>query len=132
MLSGTFAGPSTDRTLTEDSDLMPSLAWAQGAPAGGPAAGPAAAIIQLVPFLLIFLIFYFLIIRPQQKKQKEHQSMVDALQKGDRVATAGGILGTVIGVQKDRVVLKIAENAKVEFLKSAVTGVLAEKGDTGE
>ncbi len=112
--------------------MNPSSAWAQGTPAGATAPGPAAAIVQLVPFLLIFLIFYFLIIRPQQKKQKEHQKMIDALQKGDRVATAGGMLGTVSGVHDDRVVLKIAENVKVEFLKSAVTGVLAGKGEAVE
>lgn len=112
--------------------MIPSSAWAQGAPAGGAAGGPMAAIVQLVPFILIFFIFYFLIVRPQQKRQKEHQKLLDGLKKGDRVSTSGGLLGTVIGVHGDRVVLKIAENTKAELLKSSVTGVLAEKGDASE
>ena len=111
---------------------MPGSAWAQAAPAGGPPAGPAALVMQFFPFILIFFIFYFLMIRPQQKKQREHADMVKNLQKGDRVSTAGGILGTVVGVHDDRVVLKIAENAKVEFQKSAVTGVFADKREVIE
>jgi preprotein translocase subunit YajC len=110
------------------------MAWAQEPAPGGAAGGPLAAVIQFVPFLLIFAIFYFLIIRPQQKRQKEHQKMIDAVQKGDEVTTAGGIVGTVVGVHADRIVLRIdkSTNTKVEFLKSAVTGVLAGKKDAVE
>jgi preprotein translocase subunit YajC len=74
---------------------------------------------------LIFVIFYFLLIRPQQKKQKEHQKMLESLRKGDKVVTSGGVYGTVIGVKENVVVLKIAENVKVEFAKSAVTGIIS-------
>jgi preprotein translocase subunit YajC len=106
--------------------VIPEPAWAQGAaPAGGAAGG----LVSLIPFVAMFFIFYFLIIRPQQKRQKEHQKLLDSLEKGHRVATSGGMLGTVVGVKGDRVVLKIAENVKAEFLKSTVTAVLAEKGD---
>lgn len=73
---------------------------------------------------LIFIIFYFLLIRPQQKKSKEHQKLMDSLTKGDRVVTSGGIYGTVIGVKEGIVVLKIAEEVKIEVAKSAVTAVI--------
>jgi preprotein translocase subunit YajC len=73
---------------------------------------------------LIFIIFYFLLIRPQQKKQKEHQKLMDSLTKGDRVVTSGGIYGTVVGVKEGIVVLKIAEEVKIEIAKSAVTAVI--------
>jgi preprotein translocase subunit YajC len=73
---------------------------------------------------LIFIIFYFLLIRPQQKKQKEHQKLMDSLTKGDKVVTSGGIYGTVIGVKEGIVVLKIAEEVKIEVAKSAVTAVI--------
>jgi preprotein translocase subunit YajC len=77
-----------------------------------------------VMIALIFVIFYFLLIRPQQRKQKEHQKMVESLKKGDRVITSGGVYGTVVGVKDNIVVLKIAENVKVEFAKSAVSHIL--------
>ena len=77
------------------------------------------------PIVLIFVIFYFLLIRPQQKKQKTHQKMLEAIQKGDRVLTSGGVYGTVVGVKENVVVLKIAENVKVEFAKSAISHIIA-------
>jgi preprotein translocase subunit YajC len=69
------------------------------------------------------LIFYFLLLRPQQKKQKQMQSMLKALKRGDRVLTSGGMYGTVLGIKDDVVVLKIADDVKAEFAKSAVTAV---------
>ena len=74
---------------------------------------------------LIFVIFYFLLIRPQQKKQKEHRNMLESLRKGDKVLTSGGIFGTVIGVKENVVVLRIAENVKVEFAKSAISSIVS-------
>ncbi len=76
---------------------------------------------------LIIAIFYFLIIRPQNKKQKETQKMLESLQKGDRVSTIGGIRGTVSNVKEDVVVLKVADNMTLEFSKSAVASVLESK-----
>ncbi|MFN0151127.1 MAG: preprotein translocase subunit YajC [bacterium] len=108
---------------------MPSQAWAQ-APAGAPG-GTAALVTSLFPFVLIFIVFYFLIIRPQKKRQQDHQKLLDSLKKGDRVLTSGGMFGTVVGVQKDRVVLKVADTVKIEFQKSSIATVLEEKGDTG-
>jgi preprotein translocase subunit YajC len=84
---------------------------------------PAAFWVQLVPFLFIFLIFYFLLIRPQARRQKEHAQMLDSLKKGDRVLTQGGLYGVVVGTKDDVVVLKIAENIKVEVAKPAISAV---------
>jgi preprotein translocase subunit YajC len=78
----------------------------------------------LIPFILVFVIFYLLIILPQRKKQKKHQDMVERLQPGDRIITTGGIFGTIMGVQKDRIELKIAANVKIDITKSAVGLIL--------
>jgi preprotein translocase subunit YajC len=75
-----------------------------------------------------FAIFYFVLIRPQQKKQKELQKTIEALKKGDRVMTNGGIFGTVVGFKDNVLVLKIAEEVKIEILKTAVASVIS-KGD---
>lgn len=78
----------------------------------------------LLPFILIFVIFYLLIIMPQRKKQKKHMEMVENLKPGDQVITSAGIYGTVMGVQKDRIELKIAANVKIDITKSAVGVIL--------
>ena len=83
---------------------------------------------MLLPFVGMLLIFYLLLIRPQQKRQKEVKKMIEALKKGDRVITSSGLYGTVSGIKDNIVVVKIAENVKVEMLKSSVTGVV-EKGE---
>lgn len=74
----------------------------------------------LMPLILIMVIFYFLIIRPQQKRQKEHQNMVSALSRGDRVLTNGGIYATVQDVHDDKLVVVIGDGVKVEIAKNAV------------
>lgn len=79
----------------------------------------------LLPFVLVFGIFYLLIILPQRKKQKKHQDMVTNLKPGDRVITTGGIFGTVMGVQPDRIELKISANVKIDITKSAIGVILA-------
>ena len=77
---------------------------------------------QFVPLILIFVIFYFFLIRPQQKKVKEHKSMVEGLKRGDKVITSGGITGTVERIiDNDKVEVQIAENVKVEIVKA--TGI---------
>jgi preprotein translocase subunit YajC len=78
----------------------------------------------MIPFILVFLIFYLLIIRPSRTKQKKHQEMVEQLKPGNKVITSGGIYGTVMGVQKDRIELKIASNVKIEISKNAVAAIL--------
>ena len=79
---------------------------------------------QFIPLILIFVIFYFFLIRPQQKKVKEHKLMVENLKRGDRVVTSGGIVGTIERVvDNDKVEVSISENVKVEIIKS--TGIQA-------
>jgi len=77
-------------------------------------------IISIVPLILIFVIFYFFLIRPQQKRLKDHKAMVAALKRGDKVVTSGGILGTVERVlENDKIEVKIADNINVELIKSS-------------
>jgi preprotein translocase subunit YajC len=77
---------------------------------------------QFIPLILIFVIFYFFLIRPQQKKVKEHKAMVESLKRGDKVVTSGGITGSVERIiDNDKVEVEIAENVKVEIVKS--TGI---------
>jgi len=79
---------------------------------------------QFIPLILIFIIFYFFLIRPQQKKAKEHKTMVENLKRGDKVVTSGGIVGSVERViDNEKVEIEIAENIKVEIVKS--TGIQA-------
>lgn len=95
-------------------------AYAQAAAGGG-----AAAFTSFVPLILIFAIMYFLMIRPQQKKMKEHKAMVEALRRGDQVLTAGGIVGKVSHVNEDGTVLvEIADNVKVKVVKATITQVM--------
>ena len=93
--------------------------------AQGQEGGGSGGLIGLWPIVLIFVIFYFLLIRPQQKKQREHQKMLESIRKGDQVVTSGGIYGTVVGVKENIVVLKIADNVKIEVAKSAVSHIVA-------
>jgi preprotein translocase subunit YajC len=99
-------------------------AFAQVGAAGGPANPTIAVLLQFLQFVPIFLIIYFLLIRPQQQRQKQLAKMLVDLKKGDRVLTSGGIFGTVIGIDGVKVVIKIAEETKVEFSKSSITQVI--------
>ena len=77
---------------------------------------------QFIPLILIFVIFYFFLIRPQQKKVKEHKAMVEGLKRGDKVITSGGITGTIERIiDNDKVEVEIADNVKVEIVKA--TGI---------
>lgn len=78
---------------------------------------------QLIPFVFVILIFYFLMIRPQQKRQKEHQRLLQNLKTGDKVITGSGIHGLISNVKDKTVILKVADNVKIEFDKSSVTAV---------
>lgn len=80
---------------------------------------------QFLPLILIFAIMYFLLIRPQQKKMKEHQKMVAALRKGDQVITQGGVIGKVAHVADDELKVEIADGVKVRIVRSTVTQVLS-------
>lgn len=109
-------------------DMMFNLPLLMGATEGaGAPGGPASVAPTLVTFGLVFAIFYFLIIRPQNKRQKETKQMLAAIKKGDRVVTIGGIRGTIFSVKDDVVVLKVDDNAKLQFSKSAISSVLDKK-----
>ena len=86
-------------------------------------------ISTLVMFALIIGIFYFLILRPQQKRQKEKQKMLDALKKGDKVVTGGGMHGTVSGLDDKTVLLQVADNVKMKFERAAIATIVRE-GDS--
>lgn len=102
-----------------------SQAFAQGADAA-PGGFGGAGLIQFAPLILIFVVFYFLLIRPQQKKAKQHRDMVSQLKRGDRVVTSGGIVGTVTKVVSDtEVQVEIAENVRVRVIRSSITDIVA-------
>ena len=92
------------------------------------AAGAASSqtLMSVVPFIAIIAIFYFFIIRPQNKKQKETQKMIDALKKGDKIVTIGGIHGTVSQTKEKTVIVKVDEGVKIEFNRSVIAGVVSE------
>jgi len=94
--------------------------------AAKPAEPGFAFLLQMLQFVPIFLILYLLLIRPQQQQQKKTKEMLKALKKGDRVVTSGGIIGTVVGIDDSKAVLRIADDVRVEFTKTAVVQVLAE------
>ncbi len=96
----------------------------QAAPA---ATGSQSIAMSVLPFVLIIAIFYFFIIRPQNKKQKETEQMINALKKGDKIVTIGGIHGTVSSTKEKTVIVKVDENVKLEFNRSAIATVLVEK-----
>ncbi len=103
---------------------MFGLAFAMGTPPGGAgAAGGASAFMNIIPLVFMFAIFYFLLIRPQQKKAKEHKSLLDALKKGDRVVTAGGMHGKVTALDDKLVTLEIANGVNVKFNKGFIGNV---------
>jgi preprotein translocase subunit YajC len=102
-----------------------SDAYAMGpAPqAGGTPGGMTGMVGSLLPLILIFVVFYFLLIRPQQKKAKDHQLMLESIKKGDKVITAGGIYGVVENVGTNTLVLKVAENVKIKIGKGYIATV---------
>ena len=95
-----------------------SLAYAQNAGAQGNMPEWLGGVMQMVPFIAIFAIFYFLLIRPQQKKAKDHTNSLETMKTGDEVLTSGGIFGKVSKIDGDRVVVEIADKVKVTIAKS--------------
>ena len=111
--------------------ISPAYAQAGGAPAGFD-------LISLMPLVLIFVVFYFLLIRPQQKKMKAHREMIGAIKRGDKVLTSGGIIGSVVKVEEseDVLLVEIAKDIRVRIARSTISDVLnkpqtAAKGATG-
>ena len=90
------------------------------APHGGEGGGQG--LVALIPLILMFVIFYFLLIRPQQKRAKQHQEFLNSLKKGDNVVTAGGIIGKVLDIDGDVVTLDLGINVKIKVLKNSIAG----------
>lgn len=106
--------------------MFATPAYAQGADAGS-------AFVSFVPLILIFLIMYFLLIRPQQKRLKEHKAMVEALRRGDQVLTQGGIIGKVAKVNEDGVLeVEIAEGVRVRMPRHTIAQVMAKTEPVGQ
>jgi preprotein translocase subunit YajC len=103
-----------------------------GQPGGPQPTGPMALVMQMLPFILIIVVFYVFMIRPQQKKQREKDQMLNSLKKGDRVVTAGGILGEVQQVKENTVVVRIADNVKIELQRGSVAAKVGEGNEEAE
>jgi preprotein translocase subunit YajC len=127
LISGYFSGwigtcsvieLATDRLTGETLELNPILLMAGGGDQGG------GGMFMLIWMVLIFAIMYLLLIRPQRKKQKEHERLLSELKKGDKVVTSGGMFATIFAIDEDRgrVVLKLGDDTKLEFLKSSIAG----------
>ncbi|MBC8452327.1 MAG: preprotein translocase subunit YajC [Spirochaetes bacterium] len=110
--------------------LFSSLPFLLAAPEGGTSSSGGSMVTTFITFGLIIVVFYFLIIRPQRKRDKDTKAMINAVKKGDKVVTIGGIRGTVMSVKDTVIVLKVDDNTKLEFNKSAVSTVLEKKGES--
>ena len=89
-------------------------------------------IASFLPFVLMFLVLYLLILRPQMRKQKNQQRMIDELEKNDEIVTSGGIHGTILNIKDDILVVKIADNVKIEVSRAAVSRVKNKEDDKGK
>ncbi len=97
-----------------------------------PAAGPGGGLMQFLPLVAIFVIFYFLLIRPQQKKAKDHQTFLANLKKGDQVVTSGGLHGEITGITDTVVTLEIADNLRVKVARPYILGTISSMAATKE
>ncbi len=101
-----------------------SSAFAQTAPAAAAGGDFQSSLMSMLPLVLMFVVLYFVMIRPQMKRQKEHRAMIDALAKGDEVATAGGLLGRVTRLGDSYLAVEIANGVEIQLQRSAVVQVL--------
>ena len=100
-----------------------NIAYAMGQGGAG-APGGSGGFTSFIPLILMFVIFYFLLIRPQQKKTKEHRQMVDNLKNGDRISTSGGLHGRITGVAENALTVEIAEKVRVKVNRGSVTALM--------
>ena len=103
--------------------LFTSVAQAMGLPGGGSGGDGSQGLIGLLPLVAMFAIFYFLLIRPQQKKAKDHKVMLEALKRGDDVVTQGGILGRVSAITEDVVTVEVAPDVKIRVQRGSIAAV---------
>ena len=107
-----------------ENPVLISNAFAQTAPAASAGGDMASSLTGMLPLILMFVVLYFVMIRPQMKRQKEHKAMLDALAKGDEVATAGGVLGKVTQLSDHSIVLEVATGVEIQVQRHAVVQVL--------
>lgn len=110
--------------FVELSTVFISSAYAQSAPAAAGAGGLMGSLGSMLPLVLMFVVLYFIMIRPQMKRQKEHRAMIEALAKGDEVVTTGGLFGRVTAIGEGQLTLEIASGVEVQIQRGAVTQVL--------
>src|ERR1700722_4291034 len=101
--------------------MLITPAYAQAAGGGD----TSSMLVQLAPLALIFVVFYFFLIRPQQTKAKQQRAMLDAVRRGDRIVTGGGMIGTVAKVNGDEVLVDLADNVRVRVVRTTISQVLA-------
>jgi preprotein translocase subunit YajC len=106
--------------------MLTGTAWAQSTGGGAPAP-----ILQIAPLLLIFVVFYFLLIRPQQQKAKEHKEVLDNLKRNDEIITAGGIYGRIIELSEKIVTVEIAPNVRVRVERPQISGLVSDPKKSG-
>jgi preprotein translocase subunit YajC len=116
--------PPAQTGSNEDIHVFISEAFAQAAPAAAAAESPLGGITGMLPILLMFVVLYFVMIRPQMKRQKEHKAMIDALAKGDEVVVAGGLLGRVSKMGDSFLTVEVANGVEVQVQRAAVVQVL--------
>ena len=101
---------------------MIDVAYAMGAGGQAGAQGQGGGLMSLMPFVALIIIFYFLLIRPQQKKAKEHRTMLTALKKGDKIITSGGLHGEITGLTDDAIIVEIAPKVRVKISRGSIAG----------
>ena len=99
--------------------MILSIAYAMGPPSGSEGGNPLTAFL---PLIIIFAIFYFLLIRPQQKRAKDHRNFLDSVSRGDEVITTGGLIGKITGLTDDVVTLEVADKVKVKVARAQIAG----------
>ncbi len=102
--------------------MFSEIVYAMGTPPGGAHGGQGNPIMAFLPLVVIFLIFYFLLIRPQQKKQKQHQEFLQSLKKGDEVITSGGVIGRIVSLSENIVSLEVAPKVVIRVARSQIAG----------
>jgi preprotein translocase subunit YajC len=118
--------------MTGIMSLLPLLMGVPDGASGSSGGGGTQLVTMLVTFGLIIVVFYFLVIRPQNRKQRDAKKMLENIRKGDRVVTVGGMHGSVESVKDDAVVLRVDDNVKLKFNKSAISQVVERRGDSGD
>jgi preprotein translocase subunit YajC len=119
-----FAARLASSSSPRTTNVFISNALAQTAPAPAAAAGAESSLLSLLPLVLMFVVLYFIMIRPQMKRQKEHKAMIEAIAKGDEVVTAGGVLGKVAKLGESYLHVEVANGVELQVQRSSVVQVL--------